>query len=219
MDRKVGPGKAYVRKISPDTEELKKPKSWSSQNKSPQTSLSSTLTALSKAAHCPKQPNVVDIDAQDVDNELANVEYNETIVHEYMHTQPKMAEKKRTSLIDWLIEAHDAFDLMNETLYLTVNIVDRLLASKTIDNRELRIFRIPITDGTDGVFLCKIGNDEIPETQVMECMKMLVVSHLMVKDGEKEKAIYKKYLSRAQGMVAIPRRPKLYCRSLIRILE
>lgn len=55
-----------------------------------------------------------------------------------MHTQPKMAEKKRTSLIDWLIEAHDAFDLMNETLYLTVNIVDRLLASKTIDNRELR---------------------------------------------------------------------------------
>lgn len=69
------PQNVIVIQISPDTEELKKPKSWSSQNKSPQTSLSSTLTALSKAAHCPKQPNVVDIDAQDVDNELANVEY------------------------------------------------------------------------------------------------------------------------------------------------
>ncbi|XP_042752648.1 G2/mitotic-specific cyclin-1-like [Lactuca sativa] len=142
------PQNATVIKISPNTEELKKPKSWSSQNKSPQSSLTSTLTARSKVAYCPKQENFVDIDAQDVDNELAAVEYvediyifhklveNETRVNDYMHTQPKMTEKKRESLIDWMIEARDAF--MNETLYLTINIGDIFLASKTAANRELR---------------------------------------------------------------------------------
>lgn len=73
------PQNATVIKISPNTEELKKPKSWSSQNKSPQSSLTSTLTARSKVAYCPKQENFVDIDAQDVDNELAAVEYVEDI--------------------------------------------------------------------------------------------------------------------------------------------
>ncbi|KAL7592364.1 hypothetical protein Lser_V15G32029 [Lactuca serriola] len=144
------PQNATVIKISPSTEELKKPKSWSSQNKSPQSSLTSTLTAQSKVARCPKQPNFVDIDAQDVDNELVAVEYvediyrfhklveNETMVNDYMHTQPKMTEKKRESLINWIIEARDAFDLMNETVYLTINIIDIFLASKTAANRELR---------------------------------------------------------------------------------
>lgn len=61
---------------------------------------------------------------------------NETRVNDYMHTQPKMTEKKRESLIDWMIEARDAF--MNETLYLTINIGDIFLASKTAANRELR---------------------------------------------------------------------------------
>ncbi|CAH1443269.1 unnamed protein product [Lactuca virosa] len=143
-------------------------------------SLTSTLTARSKAAHCPKQPNVVDIDAQDVDNELDNVDYvkdiyefyklveNETIVHDYIHTQPKMAEKKRASLIDWLIEAHNAFDLMNETLYLTVNIVDSLLVSKIFANRELTCVGVVAmliaskicrnVDKSNGVWFC--GNLE-----------------------------------------------------------
>jgi len=57
---------------------LKKVKSWSSQNKSPQSSLTSTQTA-----RCPKQANVVDIDTQDVDNELAAVEYVEDIYKFY----------------------------------------------------------------------------------------------------------------------------------------
>jgi len=63
---------------------------------------------------------------------------SESMVHDYMHMQPKMSDEKRASLIDWLIEVHEAFDLMNETLYLTINIVDRFLASETVDKTELR---------------------------------------------------------------------------------
>ncbi|KAJ9544020.1 hypothetical protein OSB04_023727 [Centaurea solstitialis] len=150
------PQNATVIEISPDTEELKKPGSSSASrnNKKPQSSLTSTLTARSKAAcglsYKPKPANIVDIDAVDVDNELAAVEYvediykfyklveNESKVHDYMHSQPEINDKMRAILIDWLIEVHNKFELTNETLYLTINIVDRFLASETVARRELQ---------------------------------------------------------------------------------
>ncbi|CAH1429356.1 unnamed protein product [Lactuca virosa] len=103
------PQNATVIEISPDTKELKKPKSWSSQNKSPQSSLTSTLTARSKAARCPKQPNVVDIDAQDVDNELAAVEYVDDIYKfyklveriKYAKQDVLVMEKRILSQLEW----------------------------------------------------------------------------------------------------------------------
>ncbi|KAI3501181.1 hypothetical protein L1887_29043 [Cichorium endivia] len=116
--------------------------------------LTSTMTARSKAAcglnYKSKPANVVDIDAQDMDNELAEVEYvediykfyklaeNENQVHDYMHSQPEINDKTRAILIDWLIEVHDKFELTNETLYLTINIVDRFLAAETVAGRELQ---------------------------------------------------------------------------------
>lgn len=149
------PQNATVIEISPDTnEELKKPESSSSRNKKPHSSLTSTLTARSKAAcglnYKPKPANVVDIDALDINNELAAVEYvediykfyklveNESQVHDYMHSQPEINDKMRAILIDWLIEVHNKFELTNETLYLTINIVDRFLASETVARRELQ---------------------------------------------------------------------------------
>jgi len=46
------------------------------------------------------------------------------------------------------------------------------------------------------------------ETQVLECAKILVVSHLMVKDCEKRKAIYQRYSSDKRGRVALYSPPK-----------
>ncbi|KAL7235008.1 hypothetical protein ACSBR1_018477 [Camellia fascicularis] len=113
--------------------------------------LTSVLTARSKAA-CgltdkpkPKE-QIVDIDAADIDNELAVVEYVEDIYkmraefHDYMDSQPEINEKMRAILVDWLIEVHNKFELMPETLYLTINIVDRYLASKSVMRRELQAY-------------------------------------------------------------------------------
>lgn len=36
-------------------------------------------------------------------------------------------DKMRTILVDWLIQVHLRFHLLQETLYLTVNIIDRFL--------------------------------------------------------------------------------------------
>ncbi|KAI7735425.1 hypothetical protein M8C21_033026 [Ambrosia artemisiifolia] len=42
----------------------------------------------------------------------------------------------RSIFIDWLIEVHSKFELANETLYLTINILDRFLAAETVARRE-----------------------------------------------------------------------------------
>ena len=46
----------------------------------------------------------------------------------YMAQQPQVNSKMRAILIDWLIQVHHRFTLLQETLYLTVSIIDRFLA-------------------------------------------------------------------------------------------
>ncbi|KAK7300268.1 hypothetical protein RJT34_11109 [Clitoria ternatea] len=118
---------------------------------------SSVLSARSKAAcglaYKPKEL-VVNIDANDTDNELAASEYIDDIyqfyklteedgrVHDYMVSQPDINAKMRSILVDWLIEVHRKFELMEETLYLTINIVDRFLSLKAVPRRELQLVGI-----------------------------------------------------------------------------
>lgn len=127
------------------------------RSKKPSKSLTSVLTARSKVA-CgittrPKDP-VVNIDESDINNELAEVEYVEDIymfyklseteggLQDYMNSQPDLNAKMRAILIDWLIEVHRKFELMPESLYLTINIADRYLSVKTVPRRELQLVGI-----------------------------------------------------------------------------
>ena len=63
-------------------------------------------------------------------------------VHDYMGSQPDINAKMRSILVDWLIEVHRKFELMPETLYLTLNIVDRFLSVKAVPRRELQLVGI-----------------------------------------------------------------------------
>ena len=49
----------------------------------------------------------------------------------YMQSQSQVNTKMRTILIDWLIQVHLRFNLLQETLYLTVSIIDRFLQVST----------------------------------------------------------------------------------------
>ncbi|GER40686.1 cyclin family protein [Striga asiatica] len=119
--------------------------------------LTSILTARSKVAcGITKRPKdlIVDIDAADMDNELAAVEYVEDIykfyklaeddgrVRDYMNSQKEINSKMRAILVDWLVEVHKKFELMPESLYLTINIVDRFLSVKAVPRRELQLVGI-----------------------------------------------------------------------------
>lgn len=67
---------------------------------------------------------------------------NENGAYGYMDSQPEINEKMRAILIDWLVLVHYKFELSPETLYLTINITDRYLASKTTTRRELQLVGI-----------------------------------------------------------------------------
>lgn len=45
----------------------------------------------------------------------------------YLSKQAQVNSKMRAILIDWLIQVHLRFTLLQETLYLTVSIIDRYL--------------------------------------------------------------------------------------------
>ncbi|KFK38523.1 hypothetical protein AALP_AA3G124800 [Arabis alpina] len=137
--------------ISPDTNEVAKAKEKKENDAASKKKVtySSVLEARSKAAS-----KTHDIDSVDKDNDLAAPEYvedmytfykeveNESKPQMYMHTQPEINEKMRSILVDWLVEVHIKFDLSPETLYLTINLIDRFLSLKTVPRRELQLLGV-----------------------------------------------------------------------------
>lgn len=51
----------------------------------------------------------------------------------YMERQEDINEKMRAILIDWLVEVHLKFKLVPESLYLTVNLIDRYLEKEQVN--------------------------------------------------------------------------------------
>ncbi|CAH8356741.1 unnamed protein product [Eruca vesicaria subsp. sativa] len=136
--------------ISPDTNEVSKARDDKKHDASKKkVTYTSVLNARSKAAS-----KTLDIDSVDKDNDLAAVEYvedmysfykeveNESKPQMYMQTQPEINEKMRSILVDWLVDVHAKFDLSPETLYLTINIIDRFLSMKVIPRRELQLLGV-----------------------------------------------------------------------------
>ncbi|XAR73690.1 hypothetical protein NMG60_11007753 [Bertholletia excelsa] len=95
---------------------------------------------------------VLDIDSSDSKNPLAVVDYVDDLYAyyrkmencscvspNYMSQQFDINEKMRAILIDWLIEVHHKFDLREETLYLTVNLIDRFLAQQAVVRKKLQL--------------------------------------------------------------------------------
>jgi len=45
----------------------------------------------------------------------------------------------RAILVDWLVDVHLKFKLLSETLFLTVNIIDRFLSNKQVQRAKLQL--------------------------------------------------------------------------------
>ena len=63
----------------------------------------------------------------------------------YMYHQSDLDWPMRSILIDWLIEIHWKLKLMPETLYLTINIVDRFLSARSVSVRKLQLVGLAAT--------------------------------------------------------------------------
>lgn len=69
-------------------------------------------------------------------------------------------EKMRAILLDWLTEVHLKFKLLPETLFLTINIIDRFLNLKTIHRSKLQLV------GVTAMFIaCKYEEIYAPEVK------------------------------------------------------
>ncbi|KAG5542562.1 hypothetical protein RHGRI_022181 [Rhododendron griersonianum] len=117
----------------------------------------------------PEKP-VSDIDSADKKNPLAVVEYiddlyayykrvesSSCVSPNYMAQQSDLNEKMRGILIDWLIEVHYKFELMDETLYLTVNLIDRFLAVQPVVRKKLQLVGV-----TAMLLACKYEEVSVP---------------------------------------------------------
>lgn len=85
---------------------------------------------------------------------------------DYMIGQIEINERMRGILIDWLLEVHLKLDLMPETLYLTVNIIDRYLSIQTVTKGKLQLVGI-----TAMLIACKY--EEIWPPQVNDFISIL----------------------------------------------
>eukprot|EP00245_Coleochaete_scutata_P008025 TRINITY_DN2392_c0_g2_i1.p1 TRINITY_DN2392_c0_g2~~TRINITY_DN2392_c0_g2_i1.p1 ORF type:complete len:475 (+),score=101.78 TRINITY_DN2392_c0_g2_i1:270-1694(+) len=93
-----------------------------------------------------------DVDSEDKNDPQCVSEYLEDILAfykkteiksvvspDYMVHQADINEKMRAILIDWLIEVHLKFKLMPETLFLTINLLDRFLACHQVSRKNLQL--------------------------------------------------------------------------------
>lgn len=114
--------------------------------------------------------SLMDIDSADSGNPLAATEYVEEIYKyyweneetscvrpDYMSSQGDINEKMRAILIDWLIEVHYKFDMMDETLFLTVNIIDRFLEKEVVPRKKLQLVGV-----TAMLLACKYEEVSVP---------------------------------------------------------
>jgi G2/mitotic-specific cyclin 3/4 len=57
----------------------------------------------------------------------------------YMSIQTELTWDMRGILVDWLVQVHQRFRLLPETLYLTVHLIDRFLSMKGISSSKLQL--------------------------------------------------------------------------------
>jgi len=97
---------------------------------------------------------IENIDAEDISNPqlvteyvneiytyLRSVESDQAVKVDYLEGQTEIMPKMRAVLIDWLVGVHLQFHLLQETLYITVAILDRYLQSdlSTITRKKLQL--------------------------------------------------------------------------------
>lgn len=60
----------------------------------------------------------------------------------YISQQSEINHTSRAFLIDWLISIHGKFKLVQETLYISVNLIDRYLEKRSVNKKQLQLVGI-----------------------------------------------------------------------------
>nr|P13952.1 RecName: Full=G2/mitotic-specific cyclin-B [Spisula solidissima]CAA33513.1 unnamed protein product [Spisula solidissima] len=85
-----------------------------------------------------ENPQLVSEYVNDIYDYMRDLEGKYPIRHNYLENQ-EITGKMRAILIDWLCQVHHRFHLLQETLYLTVAIIDRLLQESPVPRNKLQL--------------------------------------------------------------------------------
>ncbi|XP_041650456.1 G2/mitotic-specific cyclin-B2 isoform X2 [Cheilinus undulatus] len=141
---------------------------------------------------------VQDVDEQDADQPQLCSEYVKDI-YKYLHILEEeqavranymagyeITERMRALLIDWLVQVHSRFQLLQETLYLTVAILDRFLQAQPVSRRKLQLAGVTamlVACKYEEMYAPEVGDfayitdDAFTKSQILE-MEQLVLRSL-----------------------------------------
>uniref|UniRef100_UPI00398F3084 G2/mitotic-specific cyclin-B2 n=1 Tax=Pristiophorus japonicus TaxID=55135 RepID=UPI00398F3084 len=78
---------------------------------------------------------------KDIFKYLRQLELQQTIRPRYLEGQ-EINERMRALLVDWLIQVHSRFHLLQETLYMTLAVMDRFLQSQPVSRKKLQLVAV-----------------------------------------------------------------------------
>ncbi|CAO3646821.1 unnamed protein product [Cunninghamella blakesleeana] len=87
-------------------------------------------------------PMLVTEYADDIHSHLCSIESKILADPNYIKEQHEITWRMRSVLIDWVMEVHYIFQLLPETLFLTVNIIDRFLSNRDVSLCKLQLVGI-----------------------------------------------------------------------------
>lgn len=86
-----------------------------------------------------ENPQMVSEYVDDIYGYMRELEVQFAVDPSYLERQTEINDRMRTILVDWLVEVHHRFDLLQETLYLTVSLMDRYLERSNVARRQLQL--------------------------------------------------------------------------------
>ncbi|XP_054467654.1 G2/mitotic-specific cyclin-B2-like [Anoplopoma fimbria] len=104
-----------------------------------------------------EQPQLCSEYVKDIYNYLHALEVQQAVRANYMQGY-EISGRMRALLVDWLVQVHSRFQLLQETLYLTVAVLDRFLQVQPVSRRKLQLVGV-----TAMLVACKYEEMYAPE--------------------------------------------------------
>ncbi len=77
--------------------------------------------------------------SEDIFKYMRRLEAKMRPIENYMEFQEELEWRMRSILVDWLVQVHLRFNLLPETLFLTVNYIDRFLSRRSVSLSKLQM--------------------------------------------------------------------------------
>jgi len=87
-------------------------------------------------------PGTVDEYACSIYENLRAREHRYHVTEDIFAKQQSVRPKMRAVLVDWLVEVHQRFELETQTLFLTVNYIDRYLAQAPVKSQRFQLIGV-----------------------------------------------------------------------------